>query len=198
MSHGANIQAAKVAEGRKAIAATRTHHLGGNLSLPKSSLFLVLLLGGCDASGDVRILPLTVHLAAGQLLLAEGFPYPHNDSRACAILLVSRRRAGGGRELRRRRARAGGPGGGGPHADLTRAAYDNGFREGVKEGEKDGRRGDAFAYRDGIPFTKVTTRIAEDSGRWAMIVDYAPHPDNDGQSAFTALATACAELDTAS
>jgi flagellar biosynthesis/type III secretory pathway protein FliH len=39
--------------------------------------------------------------------------------------------------------------------DARRVAYDNGFREGVKEGEKDGRRGDAFAYRDERDFQRA-------------------------------------------
>lgn len=49
--------------------------------------------------------------------------------------------------------------------------------------------------RAGVPFAQISTRIAEDSGRWAMIVDYAPHPDGDGDTAFNALAYACAEHD---
>ena len=32
--------------------------------------------------------------------------------------------------------------------DSRRAAYDTGYREGLKEGERDGRRGDVFAYQD--------------------------------------------------
>jgi flagellar biosynthesis/type III secretory pathway protein FliH len=32
--------------------------------------------------------------------------------------------------------------------DARRAAYDNGYREGLKEGEKDARRGDRFDFRD--------------------------------------------------
>ncbi len=32
--------------------------------------------------------------------------------------------------------------------DAQRAAYDNGFREGVKQGENDGRRNNAFAFQD--------------------------------------------------
>jgi flagellar biosynthesis/type III secretory pathway protein FliH len=32
--------------------------------------------------------------------------------------------------------------------DARRAAYDNGYREGLKEGEKDARRGDRFEFRD--------------------------------------------------
>ena len=32
--------------------------------------------------------------------------------------------------------------------DARRAAYDNGYREGLKEGERDARRGDRFEFRD--------------------------------------------------
>jgi hypothetical protein len=35
-----------------------------------------------------------------------------------------------------------------PYYDVRRSAYDNGYREGVKEGEKDARRGDRFEFRD--------------------------------------------------
>lgn len=35
-----------------------------------------------------------------------------------------------------------------PYFDARRAAYDNGYREGLKEGEKDARRGDRFEFRD--------------------------------------------------
>jgi len=47
--------------------------------------------------------------------------------------------------------------------------------------------------RNGIPWSQITTRLAEDGGRWAMIVDYAPHPD--AKDAFGDLARACAEHD---
>jgi hypothetical protein len=47
--------------------------------------------------------------------------------------------------------------------------------------------------RDGVPWERIDTRIAEDGGRWAMIVDYAPHPD--AKNAFDALVRACAEHD---
>jgi hypothetical protein len=47
--------------------------------------------------------------------------------------------------------------------------------------------------RDGVPWAQIGTRIADDSGRWAMIVDYAPH--RDAKEAFGALAVACAEQD---
>jgi hypothetical protein len=47
--------------------------------------------------------------------------------------------------------------------------------------------------RDGVPWSKIGTRIHEDGGRWAMIVDYEPHPgDETGNIAFRALAKACA------
>jgi hypothetical protein len=50
--------------------------------------------------------------------------------------------------------------------------------------------------RGGVPWAKVATRIHEDGGRWAMIVDYEPHPgDETGAAAFRALAKACAELE---
>jgi flagellar biosynthesis/type III secretory pathway protein FliH len=35
-----------------------------------------------------------------------------------------------------------------PYNDARRLAYDNGYREGVREGENDGRRRDAFNYQD--------------------------------------------------
>jgi hypothetical protein len=47
--------------------------------------------------------------------------------------------------------------------------------------------------RAGVAFDKIPTRIAEDSGRWAMIIDYVPHPD--AKDPFQALAHACAEHD---
>jgi hypothetical protein len=47
--------------------------------------------------------------------------------------------------------------------------------------------------RNGTPWPQIGTRIVEDGGRWAMIVDYAPHPDATG--AFQSLARACAEHD---
>lgn len=47
--------------------------------------------------------------------------------------------------------------------------------------------------RGNVPWPQITTRLAEDGGRWAMIVDYAPHPDS--KDAFGALARACAEHD---
>lgn len=33
-----------------------------------------------------------------------------------------------------------------PYYEARRAAYDNGYREGIKHGERDGRRGENFAY----------------------------------------------------
>ena len=35
-----------------------------------------------------------------------------------------------------------------PYIESRRAAYDNGYREGLKEGERDARRRDAFNYQD--------------------------------------------------
>lgn len=39
--------------------------------------------------------------------------------------------------------------------DSRRAAYDNGFREGAREGNKDGRKRDAFAYHDEKTFQRA-------------------------------------------
>lgn len=39
--------------------------------------------------------------------------------------------------------------------DSRRVAYDNGFREGLKQGEKDGRKNDAFAYQDERTFQRA-------------------------------------------
>ena len=44
--------------------------------------------------------------------------------------------------------------GGVPYADARRAAYDNGYREGLEEGGKDGRGGDRFEYRDERDFQR--------------------------------------------
>ncbi|HEX5059868.1 MAG TPA: hypothetical protein VFV99_10940, partial [Kofleriaceae bacterium] len=49
--------------------------------------------------------------------------------------------------------------------------------------------------RNGVPWSKITSRLAEDGGRWAMIIDYAPHPDAKAGDAFHELAHACAESD---
>lgn len=46
--------------------------------------------------------------------------------------------------------------------------------------------------REGVTFAKIGTRILEDGGRWAMIVDYTP---NGRADAYKQLAEACAELD---
>ena len=44
----------------------------------------------------------------------------------------------------------------------------------------------------GVPFSKIGTRILEDSGRYAMIVDYKPRKDDPtGDAAFAAIAKAC-------
>jgi hypothetical protein len=40
-------------------------------------------------------------------------------------------------------------------SDARRVAYDRGFREGVSEGEKDGRSGDAFRYQDEGDFRRA-------------------------------------------
>ena len=47
--------------------------------------------------------------------------------------------------------------------------------------------------RDGVPWAEINSRIDTDSGRWAMILDYAPHPD--ARDIFDALVRACAEHD---
>lgn len=47
----------------------------------------------------------------------------------------------------------------------------------------------------GVPWAKIHTRIAEDGGRWAMIVDYLPHDRTDGEIAFQALHRACMDQD---
>ena len=39
--------------------------------------------------------------------------------------------------------------------DAQRAAYDNGYREGVKQGENDGRRNNAFAFQDERTFQRA-------------------------------------------
>ena len=39
--------------------------------------------------------------------------------------------------------------------DSRRAAYDNGFREGARQGEKDGRKRDRFAYQDEKTFQRA-------------------------------------------
>ena len=44
-----------------------------------------------------------------------------------------------------------------PYAEARRAAYDNGFREGLKEGDKDGRQRDRFEYRDERDFQRADT-----------------------------------------
>src|SRR5262249_17852388 len=46
--------------------------------------------------------------------------------------------------------------------------------------------------REGVEWAQIGTRILDDGGRWAMIVDYTPH---DGAPAYPELAQACAELD---
>lgn len=47
--------------------------------------------------------------------------------------------------------------------------------------------------RSGVSFSKVDSQILEDGDRWAMIVDYVPHPDGEG--AYSALIRAAAEHD---
>jgi hypothetical protein len=57
--------------------------------------------------------------------------------------------------------------------------------------------GDGFPTwdRGGVPWAQIGTRLAEDSGRWAMILDYVPHPDATPDAVFGAIAHACAEHD---
>src|SRR5580698_4470984 len=43
--------------------------------------------------------------------------------------------------------------------------------------------------RDGVAWEQIGTRILEDSGRWAMIVDYTPK--QGGEVAYRALVDAC-------
>lgn len=47
--------------------------------------------------------------------------------------------------------------------------------------------------RGGTPWSKISSKILVDGGRWAMIVHYEPHPD--GKDAFKALDKACLEHD---
>jgi hypothetical protein len=50
--------------------------------------------------------------------------------------------------------------------------------------------------RGGVPWKHVGARLAEDGGRWAMIVDYRPREnDGSGKQAYAALSLACAEHD---
>ncbi len=50
--------------------------------------------------------------------------------------------------------------------------------------------------REGVAWKDIGKRIAEDGGRWAMIVDYSPHPgDATGDAAYKALARACEAAD---
>ena len=47
--------------------------------------------------------------------------------------------------------------------------------------------------RSGVTWSDIASRIHEDGGRWAMIVDY--ESDADAEECFDAIAHACAELD---
>jgi flagellar biosynthesis/type III secretory pathway protein FliH len=42
-----------------------------------------------------------------------------------------------------------------PYFEARRTAYDRGYREGIKEGEKDARRGDRFAFQDEKEFQRA-------------------------------------------
>jgi hypothetical protein len=46
-----------------------------------------------------------------------------------------------------------------------------------------------------VAWSKIDTRIEEDGGRFAMIVDYTPHDGGTGDAEFSALHTACTEHD---
>ena len=50
------------------------------------------------------------------------------------------------------------------YSDSRRAAYDNGFREGAKQGEKDGRKGSVFAYQDEKTFQRADKGYSRDYG----------------------------------
>lgn len=45
--------------------------------------------------------------------------------------------------------------------------------------------------RSGVKWAEIGTRIVEDGGRWAMILDYLPHADITAPDAIGALAKAC-------
>ena len=47
--------------------------------------------------------------------------------------------------------------------------------------------------RSGVAWSHIGTRLVEDGGRWAMILDY--ESDADAEECFDAIAHACAELD---
>jgi hypothetical protein len=57
------------------------------------------------------------------------------------------------------------------------------------------RKGTPTWDRGGLTWQDIGSRIAEDGGRWAMIVDYEPHDDTSGAAAFAAIERACAEHD---
>jgi hypothetical protein len=52
---------------------------------------------------------------------------------------------------------------------------------------------DAFPTwdRGGVKWNEISSRIVEDGGRWAMILDYRPHDDVTAGDAFSALARVC-------
>jgi hypothetical protein len=49
--------------------------------------------------------------------------------------------------------------------------------------------------RNGVSWEQIRTRIDDDSGRWAMIVDYAPGAAADTLALFSALDIAAAQID---
>jgi hypothetical protein len=49
--------------------------------------------------------------------------------------------------------------------------------------------------RKGVSWAKISSRIAEDSGNWAMIVDYAPSDGTTADRAWEALRDACDRLE---
>jgi flagellar biosynthesis/type III secretory pathway protein FliH len=59
-----------------------------------------------------------------------------------------------------------------PYSEVRRSAYDQGYREGFRRGEQDGRRGDRFAYQDERDFQrgdKGYHRSYGDRGRYRQI-----------------------------
>jgi hypothetical protein len=57
------------------------------------------------------------------------------------------------------------------------------------------RNGTQTWDRGGLAWREVASHIAEDGGRWAMIVDYIPHLDTSGTEALRAIVRACGEHD---
>ena len=49
--------------------------------------------------------------------------------------------------------------------------------------------------RAGVPFEAIASRLAHDSGRWAMILDWTPHAGTGVQAAWTKFVAACNAAD---